>query len=217
MEGKIKIAAYLMNTNSRRLYIRPKTLAVHLLVVAVLVVAVHIVRADNGGGYYWYESGVKKTLHMDDELVAEFGPASEEKSAVKSAEPSATRIQVRGGGGAAIWKVGSPKSALQKSAAIKPGAGVSPVFREGGSPGGRIMSLPGNVIVFFKSDWSEQKVKGWATAKNLEIANKLNIGKNAYVLKTAPGLESLNLANKLQESGEVEAAAPNWWSPAHRR
>jgi hypothetical protein len=73
------------------------------------------------------------------------------------------------------------------------------------------------VIVFFKSDWSEQKVKGWAAAKNLGIAYKLNIGRNAYALKTAPGLESLNLANKLQESGEVEAAAPNWWRPAQRR
>lgn len=206
-----------MKKNALRLVARPKTPTVHFLVLAVLVLAVFTASADNGGIYYWYESGVKKTLHMDDELLAEFGPASDGESAVKNAEPSATRIRVRGGGGAAIWKVGSPKSALQKSAALKPRAGVSPVFREGGNPGGRMMSLPGNVIVVFKSDWSEQKVKGWAAAKNLGIVGKLNIGKNAYVLKTATGLESLNLANKLQESGEVEAAAPNWWRPAQRR
>ncbi len=215
MEGKIRMMVFLMKKNALRLGARPKNLAAHFLVVAVLVAAVFTARADNGGDYYWYESGVKKTLHMDDELVAEFGPASDVESAVKNAEPSASRVMVRGG--AAIWRVGSPKSALQKSAALKPSAGVSPVFREGGDPGGRMMSLPGNVIVFFKSDWSEQKVKGWAAAKNLGIADKLNIGRNAYVIKTAPGLESLNLANKLQESGEVEAAAPNWWRPAQRR
>ncbi|MBI3582218.1 MAG: hypothetical protein HY098_09145 [Nitrospinae bacterium] len=215
MEGKIRMTAFLMKNNALRPYARPKTPMVYFLVVAVLVVAVLNARADNGGNYYWYESGVKKTLHMDHELVAEFGPASDEESAVKNAEPSASRVMIRGG--AAIWRVVSPKSALKKSAAVNPKAGVSPVFREGGNPGGRIMSLPGNVIVFFKGDWSEQKVKGWAAAKNLEIADKLNIGKNVYVLKTVPGLESLNLANKLQESGEVEAAAPDWWRPAQRR
>lgn len=204
-----------MKKNALRLDARPKIPTVHILLAAVLVVAFCTARADSGENYYWYESGVKKTLYMDNELVAEFGPASDEESAVKNAEPSASRAMVRGG--AAIWRVVSPKSTLQKSTALKTSAGVSPVFREGGNHGGRMMSLPGNVIVSFKSDWSEQKVKGWAAAKNLEIADILNIGKNAYVLKTAPGLESLNLANKLQESGEVEAAVPNWWRPVQRR
>ncbi|MBI3795139.1 MAG: hypothetical protein HY280_10515, partial [Nitrospinae bacterium] len=50
----------------------------------------------------------------------------------------------------------------------------------------------------------------WAARNNLTIVNKMNIGKNAYVIKSGAGLDSLNLANSLQEAGEVESATPNW-------
>jgi hypothetical protein len=171
-------------------------------------------RAWAGEDYYWYDGGKKKALHMDSELVAEFNSPSDEESAVKGAEPAAKRVPVRGN--IAMWRVGSSKSVVLNSASSKPGSGVSPVFHEGG-PQGRIMSLPGNVLVFFKGGMTEQNVADWAASKNLEIVNKLNIGKNAYVLKTAPGLDSLTTANTLQESGEVESAQPNWWKPAQKR
>ena len=182
--------------------------------LAVVVCSLLVIPAA-AGGYYWYDSGVKKPLYMDNELVAEFGAGSLGESAVERAEPGASRI--RAGGGASVFRVGSAGAVMQKSASLKPGAAVSPVFREGGNPGGRMMSLPGNVIVFFKTDWTEQDVKGWAAAKKLEIVSKLDVGGNAYVLKTGPGLESLNTANMIQESGEVEAATPNWWKPVQRK
>jgi hypothetical protein len=193
----------------------PKSPAKAFIIISLLI-TVFVTPSMAEDSYYWYDSGVKKGLHMDSELVADFDSASDEESAVRKANPNASRVKGQHGG-TKLWKVASPKSAVKKSAAMKPGAGVSPVFREGGHPGGRIMSLPGNVVVFFKSDWSEQTVKDWVAAQNLEIVDKLNIGKNAYVIKTGPGLESLNLANKLQESGEVESATPNWWKPSQHR
>ncbi len=206
-----------MGRNDRLSKSIQKTSAAAFVLLVVLSAVAFAGRAVADENYYWYDGGQKKPLLMDAGLVAEFGVPPYGESAVKKAEPGATRVQIRGGG-AAIWRVGSSKDILAKSADLKPGTGgVSPVFREARGQTGAILSLPGNVIVFFKSDWTDGKVTAWLAANKLEIVNKLNLGKTAYVLKSGPGLASLNLANKLQESGEVESAAPNWWRPLHKR
>jgi ribosomal protein S8 len=78
-------------------------------------------------------------------------------------------------------------------------------------------ALPGNVIVYFAPDRDEAQVRQWAAGRNLEIVRKLEIGKNAYVIRTEPGLASLETANSLRVSGEVVAAVPDWWVDVRTR
>lgn len=72
--------------------------------------------------------------------------------------------------------------------------------------------LPGNVIVDLDPTWSQEEVQAWATRHQVEVLAKLPIGENMVVVKTAPGLAALELANQLYRSGEVRAAFPDWWT-----
>jgi hypothetical protein len=88
----------------------------------------------------------------------------------------------------------------------------SPVFRLGetGSP----MALPGGVIVKPKSGdtTAEAKLK----AKGYEIERAIG-DSGALLVKSPEGMSSLELANKLHESGDFESASPNWWRERRKK
>lgn len=92
-----------------------------------------------------------------------------------------------------------------------PGSQRSPIWREGSSPAGRLMALPGGVIVQFAPDWTDADIHAWSQGKNLQISQRLDIPGNWYLFASAPGTASLELANQLHTSGEVLSASPNWW------
>lgn len=154
---------------------------------------------------YFYDGGKKILITPDTSLVAEFG-GPDAPSAVKKSAPAAEELQAG---------VGGPRLYKAPAASFKPrtetGTSTSPVFRLGTSPGGRLMALPGGMVVTFKPEWTDAQVREWAARKGLEVQQRLEIAGNWYVLKTEPGLASLEAANALQESGEVVAASPNWW------
>ncbi len=88
----------------------------------------------------------------------------------------------------------------------------SPVFRLGetGSP----MALPGGIIVKPKSGdtTAEAKLK----AKGYEIERAIG-DSGALLVKSPEGMSSLELANKLHESGDFESASPNWWRERRKK
>lgn len=88
---------------------------------------------------------------------------------------------------------------------------TTPVYREGTSPAGRLMALPGGVLVKLDPSWTDTQARAWAAGKGLSVSQRLDISGNWYLLATAPGNASLELANQLHASGEVLAATPNWW------
>ena len=55
------------------------------------------------------------------------------------------------------------------------------------------------------------QAEGWLSARALEKVRDLPVAPNAFLVKSAPGIRSLELANELFESGEVVRATPNWW------
>lgn len=154
---------------------------------------------------YFYDGGKKIMINADPALVAEFcGPGAE--SAVKKANPAAEELTA-GVGGPRLFK--APATSFKPRTAT--GTATSPVFRIGTSPGGRLMALPGGMVVTFKPEWTDAQVREWATSKGLEVQQRLEITGNWYVLRTEPGVASLTAANALFESGAVVAASPNWW------
>ena len=115
-----------------------------------------------------------------------------------------------------MWKL-SNGSATASSAAIQslqtnqPAGKYSPVFHDGSGSSTSMRALPGNIIVYLNPSWNATEVNTWLKARKLEVVKKLEIGQNIYLIKTGPGLESLDTANNLYKSGEVKAAFPDWW------
>jgi hypothetical protein len=108
--------------------------------------------------------------------------------------------------GVVFWKVEDENIKLELNKGNLPrslGSNFSPVFKSGPAR----MTLPGGVILFFKNGVDGVK---WISAKGLEVKQKLNYG-NAYLIKSSPGLPSLELANSLKDDPDIDSAEPNWW------
>jgi hypothetical protein len=149
--------------------------------------------------YIWYDGGKPKRVWMDSSVVAEFG-----KRAESASEPAARFNGVR------IWR----QEGQAASRALATGD-ASPVLRD--SPGGPIRALPGNIIVGLDPAWTGPQISSWLSAHGLTELRRLSIGTNVLVIASPPGLPSLELANRLQESGTVVFAQPNWWTPTEQR
>lgn len=160
------------------------------------------------GNNYYYDGGARRTIVPVEDMVAEFGAG---KSAVKKALPNATPLKSAPGNHVNIYKVsaGLLKPALDKG--VSGSSKVSPVFREGNSPAGRLMALPGGALVNFKEGWTDGQVREWAASKGYSAGRKLNLKGNWFFIQTPAGQASLDAANAIQESGEVISASPNWW------
>jgi hypothetical protein len=145
------------------------------------------------GDYIWYDGGKPRELHRDDALVAEFDGKSE-----PAGKP------VLRSNGVQIWH-------RQEDAATRAVATgkTSPVFRD--SEGGAMRALPGNVIVRLDPAWNDGQVDAWLAANRLSALRRLPIGGNVLVVASSPGLAALELANRLQLSGKVVSAQPEWW------
>jgi hypothetical protein len=173
-----------------------------------------------GQSYYWYDGDRKRTVWLGSGLVAEFNARPSSRSPLIKAYPrTKAYVGSRGSGTSKtfvrIWQleqgVTAPDALTQlKSVSVQNGR-YSPVFHDGPATTARMRALPGNIIVYFNPDWDQVRVSAWLATKGLEIARHLPIAGNVYVLKTGPGLEALETANSLYESGEVIAAFPNWW------
>jgi hypothetical protein len=83
------------------------------------------------------------------------------------------------------------------------------VFRD--SEGGAMRALPGNVIVRLDPAWNASQVRDWLSASGLTELRRLPIGGNVLIVASPPGLAALELANRLQLSGKVVSAQPEWW------
>jgi hypothetical protein len=145
------------------------------------------------GDYIWYDGGKPRALHRDDGLVAEFDSKAElvGKPVLRS-------------NGVRIWH-------RQEDAATRATASgkTSPVFRD--SEGGAMRALPGNVIVRLDPAWNAAQVNDWLAGNGLTGLRRLPIGGNVLVVASPPGLAALELANRLQLSGKVVSAQPDWW------
>lgn len=165
--------------------------------------------ANAAQAYHWYDGQQQRTLHLDDSLIADFNPQSE--SAAKAAKNTGLSAD-KTVGGARLWKLstGTTATALTSVKAKNQSGSFSPVFRDA-QASSRLMALPGNVIVQFASDWDEARIEQWVSDQGQAIDSKASFGINFYILKTPPGIASLQIANSLFETGEVLMASPNWW------
>ena len=169
--------------------------------------------------YTWYDGNREQKVWLNTQLVAEFNPVPEGEKSVKSAYPSAKIMSPRHEqAGIRLWQLDNTSGTAPRNIKARhPEGKYSAVLHDGPSSNSRMRALPGNVIVYFDHKWNEKAVNSWLKSRKLEVVKKLDIGPNIYVIKTAPGLEALDVANALYKLGEVKAAFPDWWQEVTTR
>jgi hypothetical protein len=142
---------------------------------------------------YWYDGGQRRPLYLSAEKAADFGPVG--KSRATAADVLVPAHAVAG------------KFARD---------GISPVFSDQPS-GSTARALPGGVIVTLKNELPEAEARAFLEARGLQPVRHLGSDKKVWLIAGDPGIGSLELANRLFESGEYTAAQPNWWQPRAKK
>lgn len=176
---------------------------VALLAAALGLAAIDAVQAAGPTNFYWYDGQIRRELWLESSQVVDFtAKAANGAPLIKSSAVTAATT--------ATATNGKDPSAPQKSGGADTQK-VSPMFRDttGTAP---TRALPGGVIVTLKQPLSPDEARAFLQQRGLVPVSQL--GDSAMWLVESPaGLESLALANRLFESGEFAAAAPNWWRP----
>lgn len=103
------------------------------------------------------------------------------------------------------------EGAAQSIVMRRPGAqqqGTLPVFRAQG----QIMTLPGGVLLVLDREWTEAQVDSFFTDNGItrSLVEPRTFASNAFLIETAPGFPSLDLANALAGLDGVVISSPNW-------
>lgn len=159
---------------------------------------------------HYHDGGRRIGLSVEPALVADFGPS---RMTALSATGVAAPLRVAGDSTVRILRL----PAGQDATAAATGPQRSPVFRQGGTPAGRLMALPGGVLVKFNPQWSRARQNEWLAAQGLPAGQPMALGGNWARVDTAPGWAALQVANRLHATGEVLSSSPNWWTETASR
>lgn len=153
-----------------------------------------------------------RDISLQPDLVADFSRGSA-RGAVARANPGAQALPGAGDSLVQIYRLPavSTRQAVSAAARAEAQAHASPVYRQGRSPAGRLMALPGGVMVKFPADWTRERIDAFLAAQGLAVQRPLAIGPGWVLVGTAPGDAALQAAQRLHATGEVLAATPNWW------
>jgi len=165
----------------------------------------------------YYDGATKRKLWVSEDLVAEFEPTDAGREAMMRADPSAREVE-QPQKGVRLWRVGASGGA--EAFARNESAGtmrLSPVLHEGPSPAMPMRALPGGVVITFAKDWDRARIDEWLATRGLKVESEVGPAANMFLVSTAPGLESIRVANQLHESGELVDVAPNFWMQAATR
>ncbi len=160
--------------------------------------------------YFWYDGDEKRSVWINPELMAEFNVKPETSTQLKSlnttkkinAKPSFVRF----------FKIDDESiKATGRSLNTGTNSQFSPVLHDVASMSATKKALPGNVLVQMKPDWGQGKIEAWFEEHDLIVIKSLTFAPNAFLIQTSSGLDSLNTANRIFETGDVVLASPNWW------
>jgi hypothetical protein len=171
--------------------------------------------------YIWHDGERVRTIWLNPGLFVEFDSSARNRRVIGQMYPQAksSNASSEREHGVRIWRVEpvpgvDARQMVQTLATQVPGARFSPVFHDGPSPESRMRAMPGNVIVYPRQRWTAEQAGRWAAAHDLEIVRFLDIGPGVVVVRSAPGLAALELANDLSKRDNVSAAFPDWWQEA---
>jgi hypothetical protein len=140
--------------------------------------------------HFWYDGAERKLLAMDSDRVV--------------------RFQADGKASVLAKAFSQEKSVLKTASETE-----SPLFIENG----RRRALPGGLIVSLKQARDEQDAREQLVARGLTPVRLIPGDAQArnWIVASPTGLETLNMANRLHESGHFASVAPNWWTELQKK
>jgi hypothetical protein len=154
--------------------------------------------AASGASHVTHDGGSARQLWIDDARVVEF-PADGGRPAIRAAQPGELDSQARNGRPDA-------KASAGTTAGASPA--VSPLFKDAA---GQPRALAGGVIVGLTEALPPEEASARLAADGLTPVRQINA--RMWLVESPVGLASLDLANRLQESGRYDFVQPNWWKP----
>lgn len=154
-----------------------------------------VVRADtnakisNTTKHYWYDGDQRRELTIDSNSVARF--ALGEKAVIVDRSISNASAPL------------NEKSVSQNE---------SPLLIDGGLK----RALPGGVVVTLARTMPDDQAIAALRAAGLEPIRAL-MDSRVWLVASAPGLASLELANKIHESKLFAGSQPNWWTQKSKK
>jgi hypothetical protein len=133
-------------------------------------------------------------LWIDSERVADFGNSSATGAVIRSTRTEAGSAP----GGKSDTGTGTSK--------------VSPLFLDAA---GQPQALPGGVIVTLKEALPEAQARDLLDSAGLVPVRQL--GERMWLVDSPVGIESLQLAERLDGDGRFAFVQPNWWRPRARK
>lgn len=196
-------------------------LAITLFVLSIIPVSAQTTTAQSR---YYYYMGEAMPLEIAPEVIAlslRDGDTAQQLNSIQrltpfligseaTTYPDFTLITLSTGEGRTIAQDASTTRAIIDQLSEQTGLieWVNPVFRV---PVGYAI-LTDELIAQFPADWSDAQVQQFSSQRGLEVVSELLSNDNTFVLRTLiPRLHNaLDVANALQESGEVIYAEPNF-------
>ncbi|MFA7506375.1 MAG: hypothetical protein WCZ28_16875 [Burkholderiaceae bacterium] len=137
--------------------------------------------------HHWYDGDRRRALVVDENLQADFR-----------------------GGKAVLAERKAPEAKALDAPASVAAPGTSPVFRDAAAPAVK-RALPGGAILTTHEPTDQQSLQRMLSPHGVSVMRALDEGGTRWLVDTPAGLAGLELANRLHESGDFAAAAPNWW------
>ncbi len=135
--------------------------------------------------HYWYDGETKRPLWIDNAQVADFSGQERTKVAVVKAMPATKAMHEK----------------------------MSPLFRDQADENARGRALPGGIIVRLRQVLPDDQARTYLNERGLKAVREIGIQTGLWLVESAPGMATLELANRLHEKGDFVSAAPNWWQP----
>lgn len=186
--------------------------------------------ADENKVYYWWDGNTKRTIKVVEDILVEV-PTEKQIAAEASATAAAAKAKTPGKGLPqqkiaekmkslpGEFKVQNiegtgPFSKLHVTSKnfhedIKQNLGgiYSPLFEDGASS----KAFAGGIIITFKDAKTDEEAKSWAQAQGLKLKEKMGLANGrTWLVESDVGLASLELANQLHDSPDIESSQPNW-------
>lgn len=184
------------------------TLAIASLGGALLCIPVTSQAADEA---YWYDGSVRRPVWIDrnSNTISPTAPAG-------SIDPKATGTGARTESERAA-KVPTP--AASSTNPVNPASLESGKLKRSATVGPKSLdeALPGGVLVSLKEPLKDADARAFLTSQGVTPIRELGQGTGIWLISSPAGEPSLQLANRLYESGQFALAQPNWRSGMQTR
>jgi hypothetical protein len=186
--------------------------------------------ADETKEYYWWDGNTKRTIKVVEDILVEV-PSEKQAAAEATATAAAAKTKTPGKGlpqqkisekmkslpGAfkvqniegtgAFSKLHVTSNNFHEDIKQNLGGIYSPLFEDGASS----KAFAGGIIITFKDAKTDEEANTWAQAQGLKLKEKMGLANGrTWLVESAVGLASLELANQLHDSPEIESSQPNW-------